>query len=61
MANGKKVIIAILLLAAFAEAFFIINAPNFTPNLFLGIPYNPFVIYFLLTLLAAVGVWLIAK
>ena len=57
MANGKKTIIAILLLAALAEGFFIVNSPDFAPRFFLGVPYNPFVIYFYLTLLAAVGVF----
>lgn len=61
MANGKKVIIAVLLLAAFIETFFIVNTPLFTPKIFLGVPYNPFVIYFYLTLLVAVGVWVFWK
>ena len=61
MVNGKKTIIAILLLAALIEAFFIVNTPNFAPKLFLGVPYNPFVIYFYLTLLAALGVHTLGK
>ena len=61
MANGKKVIIAVLLLAAFIEAFFIVNSPTFTPSFFLGVPYNPFVIYFYLTILAAGGVFWLGK
>ena len=60
MANGKKTIIAILLIAALIEAFFIVNSPDFNPAYFLGVPYNPFVIYFFLTLLAALGVFLLA-
>ena len=59
MANGKKVIIAVILLAAFVELFFVVNTPNFSPKFLLGVSYNPFVIYFYLTLLAAVGVWLL--
>ena len=59
MANGKKVIIAILLLAALVEMFFIVNIPDATPSVFFGIPYNPFVIYFYLTLLVALGVFLL--
>ena len=57
MANGKKVITAVLLLAGFLELFFIVNNPTFTPKVFLGVPYNPFVIYFYFTLLAALGVF----
>ena len=59
MANGKKVIVAVLLLAAFIELFFVINNPDFTIKYFLGVPYNPFVIYFYLTLLTAIGVWIL--
>ena len=61
MTNGKKTIIAVLLLAAFAILFFIVNIPNFTITYFLGVPYNPFVIYFYLTLLAALGVFILGK
>jgi len=57
MANGKKTIVAILLLVALVEGFFIVNNPDFAPKFFLGVPYNPFVIYFYLTLLAAIGVF----
>lgn len=61
MASGKKTIVAILLVAAVIEAFFIVNNPNFTPKFFLGVPYNPFVIYLYLTLIAAVAVGLFWK
>ena len=61
MANGKKVIISVLLLAAIVELFFIVNTPDFSPKFLLGVPYNPFVIYFYLTLLAAVAVGVFAK
>lgn len=61
MADGKKTIIAILLIAAIIEAFFIVNNPLFTPKFLLGVPYNPFVIYLYLTLIAAVGVGLFYK
>ena len=61
MANGKKTIIAVLLLAALVEMFFIVNTPDFTAKYFLGVPYNPFVIYFYLTLLSAVGVFVAVK
>ena len=61
MANGKKTIIAILLVAAIIEAFFIVNNPSFTPKFLLGVPYNPFVIYLYLTLIAAVAVGLLWK
>lgn len=57
MAKGKKVIIAVLLVAAFIEAFFIVNIPDFTAKMLLGVPYNPFLIYFYLTLLIAAGVF----
>jgi len=55
--KGKKAILSILFLAAGIEIFFIVNTPNFNPALFLGIPYNPFVIYFLITLLVIMGVY----
>ena len=61
MSNGKKTIIAVLLVAAIAEAFFIVNNPDFTAKFFLGVPYNPFVIYFYLTILSAAGVFFLAK
>ena len=61
MSNGKKTIIAVLLVAALVEAYFIVNNPDFTAKFFLGVPYNPFVIYFYLTLLSAVGVYVLNK
>lgn len=61
MANGKKVIIAVLLLAAFIILFFIVNIPDVTFKVFLGVPYNPFVIYFYFILIAAAGVGMLAK
>lgn len=60
MANGKKVIIAILLIVAMADGFFIVNNPDFTPKVFLGVPYNPFVIYLYFILIVAAGVFFIA-
>lgn len=61
MANGKKIIAAVLLLAAFVEGFFIVNIPDFSAKYFFGVPYNPFVIYFYLTLLSALGVFILSK
>lgn len=61
MASGKKTIIAVLLIATVIEAFFIINNPTFTPKFFLGVPYNPFVIYLYLTLIVAAGIGLFYK
>ena len=57
MSNGKKTIIAVLLVTALVEAFFIVNNPDFKVQAFLGVPYNPFVIYFYLTILSAIGVF----
>lgn len=61
MANGKKTIISVLLLVAIVEMFYVVNNPDFAPSIFFGFPYNPFVIYFYLTLLSALGVFLLGK
>lgn len=61
MAKGKKVIIALLLLTAFLLLFFITNNPSFEVKMFLGVPYNPFVVYFYFLILVSAGVWWLAK